>query len=115
MKTRKEIAEVGFETNEVPSPYMSMPARYNTVASAAPVGGVRVTVNGHPGPRLPLALLADHVDVSLGTPTTARRLDGSESTDPHGGTSARLLPVPGKKAGDRTEFDDPRMANTIIR
>jgi uncharacterized protein (UPF0210 family) len=29
--------------------------------------------------------------------------------------AARLLPVPGKKAGDRTEFDDPRMANTIIR
>jgi len=29
--------------------------------------------------------------------------------------AARLLPVPGKKAGDRTEFDDPRMANTVIR
>jgi uncharacterized protein (UPF0210 family) len=29
--------------------------------------------------------------------------------------AARLLPVPGKKAGDRTEFDDPRMANTTIR
>jgi uncharacterized protein (UPF0210 family) len=29
--------------------------------------------------------------------------------------AARLLPVPGKKAGDRTEFDDPRMANTLIR
>ena len=28
--------------------------------------------------------------------------------------AARLLPVPGKKAGDHTEFDDPRMANTII-
>jgi len=25
------------------------------------------------------------------------------------------LPVPGKKAGERTEFDDPRMANTTIR
>jgi uncharacterized protein (UPF0210 family) len=28
--------------------------------------------------------------------------------------AARLLPVPGKKAGDRTEFTDPRMANTTI-
>jgi uncharacterized protein (UPF0210 family) len=28
--------------------------------------------------------------------------------------AARLLPVPGKKPGDRTEFTDPRMANTII-
>jgi uncharacterized protein (UPF0210 family) len=29
--------------------------------------------------------------------------------------AARLLPVPGGKPGDHTEFDDPRMANTIIR
>ncbi len=29
--------------------------------------------------------------------------------------AARLLPVPGKKSGDRTEFDDARMANTTIR
>jgi uncharacterized protein (UPF0210 family) len=29
--------------------------------------------------------------------------------------AARLLPVPGKKAGDRTEFTDSRMANTVIR
>ncbi len=29
--------------------------------------------------------------------------------------AARLLPVPGKKAGDRTEFDDSRMANTILQ
>jgi uncharacterized protein (UPF0210 family) len=29
--------------------------------------------------------------------------------------AARLLPVPGKKAGDRTEFVDSRMANTVIR
>jgi hypothetical protein len=28
--------------------------------------------------------------------------------------SARLQPVPGKKAGDRTEFDDPFLFNTII-
>ena len=28
--------------------------------------------------------------------------------------AARLLPVPGKKAGDHTEFTDSRMANTII-
>ena len=29
--------------------------------------------------------------------------------------AARLLPVPGKKAGDRTEFEDARMANTTIQ
>lgn len=29
--------------------------------------------------------------------------------------AARLLPVPGKKAGDRTAFTDPRMANTLVR
>ena len=29
--------------------------------------------------------------------------------------AARLLPVPGRKAGDMTEFDDPRMVNTKIR
>jgi uncharacterized protein (UPF0210 family) len=29
--------------------------------------------------------------------------------------AARLLPVPGKKAGERTEFSDARMANTIIQ
>jgi uncharacterized protein (UPF0210 family) len=28
--------------------------------------------------------------------------------------AARLIPVPGKKAGDRTEFSDSRMANTLI-
>ncbi|HLK65376.1 MAG TPA: DUF711 family protein [Bryobacteraceae bacterium] len=28
--------------------------------------------------------------------------------------AARLLPVPGKKAGDHTEFEDARMANTVI-
>ena len=28
--------------------------------------------------------------------------------------AARLLPVPGKKAGDRTAFTDSRMANTVI-
>lgn len=28
--------------------------------------------------------------------------------------AARLLPVPGKKAGDKTEFTDSRMANTVI-
>jgi uncharacterized protein len=28
--------------------------------------------------------------------------------------AARLLPVPGKKPGDRTEFSDSRMANTLI-
>jgi uncharacterized protein (UPF0210 family) len=28
--------------------------------------------------------------------------------------AARLLPVPGKKAGDRTQFTDSRMANTVI-
>jgi uncharacterized protein (UPF0210 family) len=29
--------------------------------------------------------------------------------------AARLLPVPAGKSGDRTQFDDPRMANTVIR
>jgi uncharacterized protein len=29
--------------------------------------------------------------------------------------AARLLPVPGKKPGDRTEFGDSRMANTMIQ
>ena len=29
--------------------------------------------------------------------------------------TARLLPVAGKKAGDRTEFDDPYLVNTTIR
>lgn len=29
--------------------------------------------------------------------------------------AARLLPVPGGKAGDRTDFGDPRMTNTVIR
>jgi uncharacterized protein len=28
--------------------------------------------------------------------------------------SARLLPVAGAKAGDRTELDDPNLINTII-
>jgi uncharacterized protein (UPF0210 family) len=28
--------------------------------------------------------------------------------------AARLLPVPGRKAGEQTEFNDPRMANTTI-
>ena len=29
--------------------------------------------------------------------------------------AARLLPAPGKKAGDRTEFSDSRMANTVVQ
>jgi uncharacterized protein len=29
--------------------------------------------------------------------------------------AARLLPVPGRKAGEQTEFNDPRMANTTIQ
>jgi len=29
--------------------------------------------------------------------------------------AARLLPAPGKKAGDRTEFEDSRMANTLVQ
>ena len=29
--------------------------------------------------------------------------------------AARLLPAPGKKAGDRTEFEDSRMANTTVQ
>ncbi len=33
----------------------------------------------------------------------------------HKPLAARLLPIPGRKAGERTEFDDPRMANTTIQ
>lgn len=33
----------------------------------------------------------------------------------HKPLSARLMPVPGKKAGDRTEFDDPFLVNTILQ
>jgi uncharacterized protein (UPF0210 family) len=29
--------------------------------------------------------------------------------------SARLLPVPGKKAGERTEFSSPYLVNTVIK
>lgn len=29
--------------------------------------------------------------------------------------SARLMPVPGKKAGDRTEFDDPFLVNAVLQ
>jgi hypothetical protein len=29
--------------------------------------------------------------------------------------SARLLPAPGKKAGERTEFNDPRLANATLQ
>jgi uncharacterized protein (UPF0210 family) len=29
--------------------------------------------------------------------------------------AARLLPAPGKKAGERTEFEDSRMANTVVQ
>jgi len=32
----------------------------------------------------------------------------------HKPLAARLLPAPGKKAGDRTAFDDSRMANTTV-
>jgi len=30
-------------------------------------------------------------------------------------SAVRLLPAPGKKAGERTEFQDSRMANTILQ
>jgi uncharacterized protein (UPF0210 family) len=33
----------------------------------------------------------------------------------HKPLAARLLPAPGKKPGDRTAFDDARMANTVVR
>jgi len=33
----------------------------------------------------------------------------------HKPLAARLLPLPGKKPGDRTEFDDSRMANTTLQ
>ena len=29
--------------------------------------------------------------------------------------AARLLPAPGRKSGERTQFDDARMANTVVR
>jgi hypothetical protein len=29
--------------------------------------------------------------------------------------SARLLPVPGAKAGEQTSFDDPNLVNTVIQ
>ncbi|MGH9555665.1 MAG: DUF711 family protein [Terriglobales bacterium] len=29
--------------------------------------------------------------------------------------SARLMPVAGKKAGDRTDFDDPFLVNAVIQ
>jgi len=29
--------------------------------------------------------------------------------------AARLLPVPGRRPGDRTEFEDSRMANTVLQ
>jgi uncharacterized protein (UPF0210 family) len=29
--------------------------------------------------------------------------------------SARLFPVPGKKAGERTEFTSPYLTNTLVR
>jgi uncharacterized protein len=29
--------------------------------------------------------------------------------------AARLLPAPGKKAGERTEFQDTRMTSTILQ
>jgi uncharacterized protein len=33
----------------------------------------------------------------------------------HKPLSARLLPVAGKKSGDRTEFDDPFLVNAVIQ
>ena len=33
----------------------------------------------------------------------------------HKPLAARLVPAPGKKAGDRTAFEDSRMANTIVQ
>jgi len=33
----------------------------------------------------------------------------------HKPLSARLLPVAGKKAGDRTEFEDPFLVNAILQ
>jgi uncharacterized protein (UPF0210 family) len=33
----------------------------------------------------------------------------------HKPLAARLLPIPGRKSGERTEFDDPRMMNTLIQ
>ena len=33
----------------------------------------------------------------------------------HKPLSARLLPVAGKKAGDRSEFDDPFLVNAVLQ
>jgi hypothetical protein len=63
------------------------------VVHAAPTGGVRVVVNGDPGPRLPLSLLTGaNADVSP-TPMTTRYADGRETVDSHKGTSAQRLVV----------------------
>ncbi|HYV15392.1 MAG TPA: PKD domain-containing protein [Conexibacter sp.] len=62
-----------------------------TPSPASAAGGVRVTVNGHPGPRLPPTLLEDNVDVRRDTPSTTRTADLRETRDGHGGTSAALL------------------------
>ncbi len=53
--------------------------------------------------------------------TSAERLEkiigdvASLAVKLHKPLSARLLPVAGKKAGDRTEFDDPFLVNAIIQ
>lgn len=61
------------------------------VVHAATIGGVRIVVNGQPGPRLTHELLADRVDVQR-TNMTTRYANGSPpSSDPHGGVSAARL------------------------
>ncbi|HZV73052.1 MAG TPA: PKD domain-containing protein [Conexibacter sp.] len=52
---------------------------------------MRTTVNGDPGPYLPLALLHDNVDVQRTTLATTRKPSGQEVSERHGGTSARRL------------------------
>lgn len=60
------------------------------LAHAAAIGGVRLSVNGHPGPRVELATLADNRDVPPFQATTLQ-LGGSSSRDTHSGTSAAEL------------------------
>lgn len=64
-------------------------------AHGATIGGVRLTVNDHGGPRIALSRLLDNQDVPPFQATTLRT-GGSSSRDTHSGTSAaRLLTLAG--------------------
>jgi len=53
-------------------------------------------------------------DISQGKLESIIRDVASLSVKWHKPLSARLLPIPGKKAGDRTSFDDPFLVNTRV-